>query len=189
GQADGTKIWWDVRPNPKYNTLEIRIMDLGTKVEEAVCLAAVLQSIMGFLIKLRMNNQSWRVFRRHHINENKWRAMRYGIDGKLIDFGRAEEIPMEFLAIELMEMLEDTAKELGCWDEVQYIETIIREGTSADRQIRVFDKAINEGLSQDDALKAVVDSVMDETIEGDLIIALLSALLLLLGSHPSRIIY
>ncbi len=166
GKPDATKIWWDVRPNPKYDTLEIRIMDLCTRIEEAVCLAAVLQSIVGLLIKLRMKNQSWRVFRRYHIIENKWRAMRYGIDGKLIDFGKMEEIPMEFLAIELMEMLEETAKELGCWDEVQYIETILRDGTSADRQIRVFDKAINGGASQEDALKAVVDHVVAETVEG-----------------------
>ncbi|GAB4580783.1 MAG: carboxylate-amine ligase [Anaerolineales bacterium] len=166
GKADATKIWWDVRPNPKYSTMEIRIMDLCTRVEEAVCLAAVLQSIVGFLIKLRLKNQSWRVFRRYHIIENKWRAMRYGIDGKLIDFGRAEEIPMEFLAIELMEILEDTAKELGCWNEVQYIETILRDGTSADRQLRVFDKVINSGASQEEALKAVVDHVINETVEG-----------------------
>ena len=166
GKPDATKIWWDVRPNPKYNTMEVRIMDLCTKVEEAVCLAAVLQSIVGLLIKLRMKNQSWRVFRRHHIIENKWRAMRYGLDGKLIDFGREEEIPMEFLAIELMEMLEETAQELNCWAEVQYIETILREGTSADRQIRVFDKAINEGATQEEALRAVVDHILEETIEG-----------------------
>ncbi|NUM46063.1 MAG: carboxylate-amine ligase [Anaerolineales bacterium] len=166
GKADATKIWWDVRPNPKYNTMEVRIMDLCTRVEEAVCVAALLQSIVGFLIKLRMKNQSWRVFRRYHIIENKWRAMRYGIDGKLIDFGKAEEIPMEFLAIELIEILEETAKELGCWDEVQYVETILREGTSADRQLRIFDKAINSGVSHEDALKAVVDHVITETIEG-----------------------
>lgn len=166
GKADATKIWWDVRPNPKYNTMEVRIMDLCTRVDEAVCLAALLQSIVGFLIKLRMKNQSWRVFRRYHIIENKWRAMRFGIDGKLIDFGKAEEIPMEFLAIELLEILEDTAKELGCWDEVQYLETILREGTSADRQLRVFDKAINNGMSQEDALKAVVDHLIEETVAG-----------------------
>jgi len=166
GKADATKIWWDVRPNPKYDTLEVRIMDLGTKIEEAVCFAAILQSIVGLLIKLRMKNQSWRVFRRYHIIENKWRAMRYGIDGKLIDFGKAEEIPMEFLAIELMELLEETAKELGCWEEVQYVETILRDGTSADRQIRVFDKAINDGVPQQDALKAVVDHILEETVEG-----------------------
>ena len=166
GKPDATKIWLDVRPNPKYNTMEVRIMDLCTKVEEAVCLAAVLQSIVGLLIKLRMKNQSWRVFRRHHIIENKWRAMRYGLDGKLIDFGREEEIPMEFLAIELMEMLEETAQELNCCAEVQYIETILREGTSADRQIRVFDKAINEGATQEEALRAVVDHILEETIEG-----------------------
>lgn len=166
GQPDATKIWWDVRPNPKFNTLEVRIMDLCTKVEEAVCLAAVLQSTVGMLIQLRMNNQSWRIYRRHHIIENKWRAMRYGIDGKLIDFGKSEEVPMEFLAIELMELLENTAKALDCWDEVQYIETILREGTSADRQLRKYDQCITGGATHEEALSAVVDQIIEETVLG-----------------------
>ncbi|MFQ5616341.1 MAG: carboxylate-amine ligase [Anaerolineales bacterium] len=166
GLPDATKIWWDVRPHPKFGTLEIRIADICTKIDEAVCIAAILQSIIAMLIKLRLNNQSWRVYRRYHIVENKWRAMRYGLEGKLIDFGKAEEVPMEFLAIELMEVLEEPARELDCWDEVQYVETILREGTSADRQIRVYQNAIKDGVSEEDALKAVVDNLISETTEG-----------------------
>jgi carboxylate-amine ligase len=166
GKGDATKIWWDVRPHPKFHTLEIRISDLCTKVEEAVCIAAMIQSMIKLLINLRARNQSWRVYPSHNIVENKWRAMRYGIEGKLVDFGKQEEVPMDFLAIELMHLLEEPATELGCWDEVRYIETILKEGTSADRQIRTYEESIRDGKSEEDALKAVVDRLIDETVEG-----------------------
>ncbi len=166
GKADGTKIWWDIRPHPKFGTLEVRIPDICTKVEEAVCLAAILQSLTATLIDLRQKNQSWRIYRSHHIVENKWRAMRYGIDGKLVDFGKEEEVPMSFLAIEIVELVEKQAKALGCWEEVRYVETILKEGSSADRQIRTYEKALNKGASQDEALQAVVDNLIQETMEG-----------------------
>lgn len=166
GKADGTKIWWDIRPHPKFGTLEVRIPDICTKVEEAVCLAAILQSLTATLIDLRQKNQSWRIYRSHHIVENKWRAMRYGIDGKLVDFGKEEEVPMSFLAIEIVELVEKQAKALGCWEEVRYVETILKEGSSADRQIRTYEKALNKGASQDEALQAVVDKLIQETMEG-----------------------
>jgi carboxylate-amine ligase len=92
--------------------------------------------------------------------------MRYGIEGKLVDFGKEEEVPMQELAIELMNLLEEPARELGCWDDVRYIETILKEGTSADRQIRVYDRAIETGKSEQDALEAVVDALVRETLEG-----------------------
>ncbi|HUF39265.1 MAG TPA: carboxylate-amine ligase [Anaerolineales bacterium] len=166
GKGDATKIWWDVRPHPTFGTLEVRIPDLCTKVEEAVCIAAVIQSIVKMLMDLRNRNQSWRVYRSHMIVENKWRAMRYGIEGNLVDFGKEEEVPTGFLAIELMQLLEKYAKELGCWDEVRYIETIIKEGTSADRQIRTYDEALRTGAAEEDALKAVVDQLVRETLAG-----------------------
>ncbi len=166
GAADATKIWWDVRPHPKFGTLEIRIADICTKIEEAVCLAAILQSLVAKLLDLRRNNQSWKIYPSYMIKENKWRAMRYGISGKLIDFGKEEEVPMEFLAIELMEVLEKPAKRLGCWDEVSYIETILREGTSADRQLRTFDLARDAGDSDQRALEKVMDNLISETLEG-----------------------
>ena len=166
GKADATKIWWDIRPHPKFGTIEIRISDICTRVDEAVCIAALLQSITAKLIELRKNNQTWRIFRSHHIVENKWRAMRYGIEGKLVDFGKEEQIPMEFLAIELMELVEDQAKQLGCWEEVQYVETMLKNGTSADRQIRTYENALSSGATEEEALKAVVDNLVKETLEG-----------------------
>lgn len=166
GSADATKIWWDIRPHPKFGTLEVRIADICTRVEEAVCIAAIIQSVVALLFKLRRSNQSWKIYPSSLINENKWRAMRYGITGKLIDFGKEAEVPMEFLAIELMELLEESAKEQGCWDEVAYIETILREGTSADRQLRVFEQALGAGKTEEEAFKNVVDELVRETVTG-----------------------
>ncbi len=166
GKADGTRIWWDIRPHPKFGTLEIRIADLCTRVEDAVCIVALIQSLTAKLIQLRMNNQSWRVYPSQHIHENKWRAMRYGVEGKLVDFGRQEEVPLAQLGMEIIELVEDEARKLDCWEEVQYAETILREGTSADRQLRVYDQAIANGQSHEDALKAVVDHLVEETVSG-----------------------
>jgi len=166
GNPDGTRIWWDIRPHPKFGTLEVRISDICTKIDEAVCIAALLQSICHKLIDLRKNNQSWRVYSSHQIAENKWRAMRYGIDGNLIDFGREQEVAMRDLALELMSLAEDSARELGCWNEVRYIETILNEGTSADRQLKVYDQAIQSGRSEQDALNLVVDHLIEEYLAG-----------------------
>lgn len=166
GRADGTKIWWDLRPHPRFGTLEVRIPDICTRLDDAVCLAAMVQSITKLLLNLRENNQSWRVYRSHHISENKWRAMRYGTEGKLVDFGREEAMPMEQLAEELLDLLEEPARELGCWDELKHMEKIIQNGTSADRQIKVYEEAIEGGASNDDALKHVVDALILETLEG-----------------------
>lgn len=166
GKADATKIWWDVRPHPKFGTLEVRIADLCTKVDEAVAVTALVQSIVKLLINLREDNQSWRVYRSHHISENKWRAMRYGIEGNLVDFGKQEAVPMEFLALELLNLLEEPAKELGCWEELKYIETIVQQGTSADRQLRVYEQSVRSGRTEHEALMDVVDLLIEETIEG-----------------------
>jgi carboxylate-amine ligase len=166
GKPDGTRIWWDIRPHPKFGTLEIRIPDLCTRLEDAVCIAALVQSLTAKLIQLRMDNQSWRVYGSQHIQENKWRAMRYGVQGKLVDFGKQEEIPMLNLGLEIIELVKPQAKQLGCWAEVQYAEKILREGTSADRQLRIYDNAIAAGQTHEDALKAVVDHLVRETVEG-----------------------
>jgi len=157
-----TKIWWDVRPHPKFPTLEFRVTDICTRVDEAVCIAALIQAIVAKLIKLRQGNQSWRSYRHHLITENKWRAVRYGIEGRLIDFGRQEEVPLRFLAQEMLEFVDDVVDELGSRQEVQYTQTILAKGTSADRQLETFRR---EG-----DLKAVVDQLIRETrmgCEGD----------------------
>jgi carboxylate-amine ligase len=166
GKPDATKIWWDVRPHPKFGTLEIRVPDLCTHIDDAVCIAALIQAIVAKLIKLREQNQGWRQYRRHHIVENKWRAMRYGTEGKLIDFGKREAIPMHFLGMELKELVDDVVDELGSRDEVAHIEKILTEGSSADRQIRVYQRTLSEGGTESEALFAVVDHLVKETMEG-----------------------
>jgi carboxylate-amine ligase len=159
------KIWWDIRPHPRFSTLEFRITDICTKVEECVCLAALFQAVCAKLLKLRRQNMSWRHYRHMHITENKWRAVRYGVHGKLIDFGIEEEIPFHFLMEELLEFLDDVLDELGSRDEVEYVRTILREGTSADRQLAVYEQhGGNDNREQ--ALRAVVDHLVSETREG-----------------------
>ncbi len=153
-----TKIWWDVRPHPKFPTLEFRVADICTRIEDALCVTALFQAVVAKLIKLRSNNQSWRRYRRHLISENKWRAVRFGIEGQMIDFGKRREVPLRFLVMELLEFLDDVVDELGSRREVEHVHTILKDGTSADRQLRVFEETGD--------LKAVVDHLATETIEG-----------------------
>ena len=161
--ADFTKIWWDARPQPGLGTLELRISDICTTVDEAICIAAVVQSLTAKLVKLRQQNQSWRIYRSKMIEENKWRAVRYGIDGKLIDFGISEEVPMRFLARELIEIVDDVVDELGTRKDVAYIEHILEHGTSADRQIATYRRALTSGATNEEALIQVVDQIIHET--------------------------
>ena len=151
----GKKIWWDVRPHPAYGTLEFRMFDTATRVEEAVAIAALTQAIVVKLHRLYTHNQSWRIYRRALIEENKWRAARYGIEGKLIDFGREAEVPMRELMLELMEFIDDVVDDLGSRSSVEYIHTILNEGTSAERQLRVY--------QQTGDLKEVVRHLVMET--------------------------
>lgn len=159
------KIWWDIRPHPSFDTLEFRIADICTTVEEAVCIAALYQAIVAKLVKLRRQNMSWRRYRHIHITENKWRAVRYGIDGKMIDFGIEEERPFHFLINELLELIDDVVDELGSRKEVEYVHTILNNGSSADRQVAVYKKHGGDENRQE-ALKAVVDNLVKETKQG-----------------------
>ncbi len=166
GKSDTTaKIWWDIRPHPKFPTLEFRISDICTKIDEAVCIAALFQAICAKIIRLRLQNLSWRPYRHMHITENKWRALRHGISHTLIDFGIEQEVPFSQLAEELLALVDDVVDELGSRTECEYIRTILANGTSADRQLRVY--AANGGdANRDVALKAVVDHLIAETKEG-----------------------
>jgi carboxylate-amine ligase len=155
---DGKSIWWDIRPHPKFPTLEFRVFDICTRVDEAICLAALTLAIVAKLVKLRRNNQSWRRYRHHLVAENKWRAVRYGIEGKLIDFGRGEEVPVAELAEQLLELVDDVVDELDLREAVSYVHTILREGTSADRQLAVYRETGD--------FTAVVDRVVAETRAG-----------------------
>ncbi len=158
------KIWWDIRPHPRFDTLEFRIADICTRVDEAVCIAALFQAICAKLVKLRRNNMAWRRYRHMHITENKWRAVRYGIHGEMIDFGIEESVPFHFLMEELLEIIDDVLDDLGSREEVEYLRTILREGNSADRQIAVYYQ--NGGdENREEALMAVVDNLIAETRE------------------------
>lgn len=154
----GKKIWWDVRPHPAFGTLEFRMFDIATKVEEAVALAALTQAIVVKLHRLYTKNMSWRLYRRALIDENKWRAARYGIEGKFIDFGKEAEIPMRELIPELLDLVDDVLDELGSRSAVEYIHTILENGTSAERQLRVYE--------QTGDLKQVVRHLVSETRGG-----------------------
>jgi glutamate---cysteine ligase / carboxylate-amine ligase len=155
---DAKKIWWDVRPHPTFGTLEFRVCDVTTRPEAAVMIAALVQAIVVKLYRLRVRNQGFRLYRRALIEENKWRAARYGLDGKLIDFGRRAEVPMRELALELLEFIDDVVDDLGSRRDIEYIHTVLREGTSADRQLAVF--------RQTHDLKAVVQYLIKETRAG-----------------------
>ncbi|MCB0184111.1 MAG: carboxylate-amine ligase, partial [Caldilineaceae bacterium] len=155
---DASKIWWDVRPHHKYPTLEFRICDICTRVDEAIAIAAIFQALVLWLWKLRRKNLTFRIYRRDLIEENRWRASRYGLDGRMIDFGKGEEVATRALVRELLAMIAEEIDELGTRAQIQPIERMLREGTSADRQLRVH-AATGE-------LKAVVDHLIAETKEG-----------------------
>ena len=152
------KIWWDVRPHPTFPTLEFRVCDIPSKVDEVIAIAALIQAIIAKLSKLYRQNMGFRLYRRALIQENKWRAVRWGLDGNLIDFGKQTEVPVRNLILELLEFVDDVVDELGSRKELQYIHTIMMNGTSADRQLRTFE--------QTGDLKAVVDQLISETMEG-----------------------
>lgn len=155
---NGKKIWWDLRPHPVFGTLEFRVCDIATKVEECLALAATMQALIVKFYRMFEQNTTFRVYRRALINENKWRAQRYGLDGKLIDFGKRTEVEAKALVHEIVELVDDVVDELGSRKEVEYLLTMCEQGSSADRQLKVF-KETND-------LKAVVDNLIAETMEG-----------------------
>ena len=150
-----TKIWWDIRPHPKFPTLEFRMADVCTRVDDVLCVAALLQALVAKLLKLRLENRSWRHYRHHLITENKWRAVRYGLDGQLIDFGRRQQVPLRFLATELLEIVDDVVDDLGTRPEIDRIGRLLEEGSSADRQLRTWRRT--------ESLEAVVDELIEES--------------------------
>ena len=151
------KIWWDVRPHPFFPTLEFRICDIPTRVDDTVAITALFQAIVARLDKLIEKNLGFRLYRRMLIQENKWRAVRYGLDGKLLDLGKQKEVPARDLIRELLEFVDPVLDELGSRKEVEHIHTILERGTSADEQRRVFEEVGD--------LRAVVDRLMELTIE------------------------
>lgn len=156
---DGSKLWWDVRPHHAYPTLEFRICDVNTRVNEAVCIAAIVQAVVAKMWKLRRDNMTFRVYAQDLIEENKWRAVRWGLGGKLIDFGKKQELPAPVLVRELIEwFLDDVLDDLGTRKEVEYAFTILEHGSSAQRQLATYARTGD--------LRAVVDQLIRETAEG-----------------------
>ncbi|PSL30472.1 carboxylate-amine ligase [Dyadobacter jiangsuensis] len=152
---NGKKIWWDIRLHPFFNTIEFRMCDVPMRTDETICLAAIMQALVAKIHKLHSQNLSFRPYRRMLINENKWRAARYGISSKLIDFGKQEEVEYKILIHELLEFIDDVVDELGSRKEIEYIHQILEMGTGADRQLAVFEET--------GCLNAVVDYIVSET--------------------------
>jgi carboxylate-amine ligase len=152
------KIWWDIRPHPFFNTIEFRICDIPMRVDETIALAALIQATVAKLYKLYEANQGFRLYRRALIMENKWRAARYGLNGKMIDFGKQTQVPVRDLILEYLKFIDDVVDELGSREEIEYVHKILEMGSGADRQLEVFEKTGD--------LKKVVDYIIEETEAG-----------------------
>ncbi len=152
------KIWWDVRAHPFFDTVEVRICDMTTRIDDTLALAALIQAIMGKLYLLYQRNLGFREYARELVEENKWRAVRYGIDGQLIDFGKQTQVPLRELISELLDFVSEAADIFKSQDELDRVRKILQEGTSADKQLAVFDKT--------DSYQAVVDHLIGETMRG-----------------------
>jgi carboxylate-amine ligase len=152
------KIWWDIRPHPNFPTLEFRICDVPMRADETIAITALIQATIAKLYKLHAANQGFRLYRRALIMENKWRASRYGLDGKLIDFGKQKEVPVRDLIYEYLQFVDDVVDELDSRNEISYIHRILENGTGADRQLRIFQETGD--------LTKVVDYIVYETQAG-----------------------
>jgi carboxylate-amine ligase len=152
------KIWWDVRVHPIFDTIEFRICDVPLLVEETIAITALFQALVVKLYKLRLQNMSFIMYTRALINENKWRASRYGLDGHLIDFGKQEQVDTRALILELLAFVDDVVDELGSRKAIEDVKKILANGTGADRQLKVFERTKD--------LSSVVDYITDQTLTG-----------------------
>ncbi len=155
---NGKKVWWDIRPHPFFHTLEVRVCDIPMRLDETTAIAALIQATVAMLYKLHASNKSYRIYGRALIMENKFRASRYGLDGMLIDFGKEEEVPVRDLMLEYIELIDDVVDELGSREEIDYIHQMMKMGTGADRQLKVYEETGD--------LKKVVDYIVAETRVG-----------------------
>ncbi len=163
---DSTMVWWDLRPSGRYPTLETRIFDVCTNIDDAVALAALNVCILRALYRLRLHNQRWRIYNRMLINENRWRAMRFGLDEGLIDLVKGELVPFAVLLEEIIEIVREDAVALGCENEIAHLRTILQRGTSAHRQVNTMETALANGATEQEALKAIVRFLVEESAEG-----------------------
>ena len=163
---DATMLWWDVRPSANFPTIEMRITDVCPRIEDTVAVAALYMCILRMLYRLRRDNQRWRMYATMLVNENRWRAQRYGLDEGLVDFGKGKVVPAAELMEELIELTAEDASALRCAAEVAHCRDIIAHGTSAHRQLATYAEALDGGAAPEDALKAVVDLLIEETVAG-----------------------
>ena len=162
---DPSKIWWDLRPNVNFPTLEMRICDTCTSLKDSISIAALYLCIVHMVHRLRRENQRWRVYSRMLINENRWRVQRYGMEKGLVDFGKSKLVPYKHLIDELIELVKEDASELGCIQEVQNIKNIYKSGTSADKQIKIFNNEIRKSGDKKIALENVVKFLIKDTVK------------------------
>jgi len=163
---DATKLWWDIRPSARFPTLEMRITDVPTRLDDSIGIAAMFQCILGLLWRLRRSNQRWRIYPHMLVKENRWRAQRYGYDQGLVDFGKGEVVPFARLLDELIELTAPEAARFGCAGEVMGLRSILARGTSAHRQLDVFKHAQAAGRTKAEALTAVIAWLAEETVAG-----------------------
>ncbi|MDH3587842.1 MAG: carboxylate-amine ligase [Gammaproteobacteria bacterium] len=160
---DASKIWWDLRPSSRYPTVEMRITDVCTRADDSITVAALTVCLARMLFRLRAKNQRWRVYKKMLLQENRWRAMRYGCDEGLVDFGKAQVIPYEELLDELLDMTREDAEFFDCVDAVNGAREIVKRGNSARQQVQVYERSIAAGKSREEALRDVVDLLIKET--------------------------
>ncbi|MGH8875506.1 MAG: carboxylate-amine ligase, partial [Acidimicrobiia bacterium] len=163
---DASKLWWDIRPSANYPTLEMRVSDICTRLEDAMCVAAIYLSVLHMLYRRRLDNQRWRQYAPMLVSENVWRAQRYGTSESLMDFGKGELVPFADLVDEIIDLVRPDAEALGCPAEVEHARAIVAQGTSADRQLTAYAKAMAEGSEEQAALEAVVDHLIEDTLHG-----------------------
>ena len=163
---DSTRIWWDLRPSARFPTLETRIMDVCTRLEDTIALTALLACIMRMLYRLRTHNQRWRIYTPMLIRENRWRAMRYSFDEGLIDLARGSVVPFEDLLDEMLSLVAEDARALDCEEELAGVRNILTRGTSAHRQLKEYELERANGASPEDGLRSVVDMLISDTAEG-----------------------
>jgi carboxylate-amine ligase len=163
---DASKVWWDIRPSVRYPTLEMRVADICTNIDDGLTIAALYVCLLSMLYRRRTENQRWRSYANMLVDENMWLAQRDGVSGSLIDFGKSELVPYRDLMEELIELIREDAEELDCVDEIEHVREIVRRGTSADHQLETYRTAVAGGADDHQAFNAVVDWVRTETVAG-----------------------
>jgi len=163
---DATKIWWDIRPSARFPTLEMRITDLCTRLEDTICIASIYRCLLRMLYRLRRDNQRWRRYSSMLIRENRWLAQRYGYGHGLVDFGEGALVPYSRLLEELLTLIRPDAEHFDCVEEVEHARQIVARGTSAHWQLQTYEEAKSRGASEVAALRDVVDMLVRETLHG-----------------------